>query len=174
MVGDGDCESTLAQGAAAVLDSLKTMPLDSPRGADMHVANTVGRSMGGTSGGIYRIFCAAAAKALPQDATWTFTNTTAAMAAGIQAVTKYGGAGEGGRTMVDALAPAAAALAAPGGTADAAAAAARAGAAATAHMVAGAGRSTYVPAAVSEGVEDPGAAGVGIWMSAVAGELAVK
>jgi triose/dihydroxyacetone kinase / FAD-AMP lyase (cyclizing) len=130
--------------------------------------------MGGTSGGIYRIFCAAAAPALQQGDTWTVANTRAALAAGIQAVTKYGGAREGDRTMVDALAPAAAALAVKGGNVTAAAAAARAGAAATAHMVAGAGRSTYVPAAVSEGVEDPGAAGVGIWMSAVAGELAVK
>ncbi len=71
---------------------------------------------------------------------------------------QVGGAAPGHRTMIDALAPALAAL--PQGVA-AAAAAARAGADATAGMLrARAGRSAYLSADKLSGHNDPGAEGV--------------
>ena len=91
-------------------------------------------------------------------------------AAGVDAMRKYGGASAGDRTMLDALLPAVAALAAGGALADAAARAAD-GADATQAMVAMAGRSNYVPAEKLATVPDPGAKAVAIAMQAVAGAM---
>jgi dihydroxyacetone kinase len=78
----------------------------------------------------------------------------------------YGGAKPGDRTMIDALAPALAAL--PKGLA-AAATAARAGADATRRMKAArAGRSSYVSAAHLAGVADPGAEAVALLFEGLA------
>lgn len=52
-----------------------------------------------------------------------------------------------------------------------AARAAKEGAAATMHMVAGAGRSSYIPDENLEGIPDPGAEVVSIWLQAVAEAL---
>ncbi len=78
--------------------------------------------MGGSSGVLASIFFTAAAKAL-EDA----PDLPAALLAGLERVTFYGGATPGARTMVDALEPGLRALAAEGP--EGAARAARAGAA---------------------------------------------
>ena len=100
--------------------------------------------------------------------------------AGNQAMMMYGGAKAGDRTMLDALLPACEAarkaLGVDAGDATAAAAAAavaaEAGAAATCGLVAGAGRSSYVPAEVLKSVPDPGATAAARWIQAVADSLA--
>lgn len=80
-----------------------------------------------------------------------------ALRRGIDRVQQVGGAGEGDRTMLDALLPAVRALEAGEGLAGAAAAA-KLGAERTATMTsARAGRSSYVPEDALRGVPDPGA-----------------
>lgn len=86
-----------------------------------------------------------------------------AFAAGGSAITDLGGATVGDRTMVDALAPAAAA--AVHGL-DAAVEAARLGADLTGEQVARRGRSSYLGERV-RGHPDPGAVAVTVWLSAL-------
>jgi dihydroxyacetone kinase len=89
---------------------------------------------------------------------------------GGEAMQRYGGATLGGRTMLDALLPALAQLAAGPG---AAAVAAADGAAATATMgQASAGRSANVPSSHLLGVVDPGAEAVAVVFAAIAASLA--
>jgi dihydroxyacetone kinase len=129
--GDGDTGSTLAGAARAELS----------------------QTMGGSSGVLLAIFFAAAGDASASGKTWI-----GALAAGLDRVMQVGGAAPGHRTMIDALAPALAAL--PQGIANAAAAA-RAGANATATMTrAKAGRASYLSAEKLKGHNDPGAEGV--------------
>ena len=89
-----------------------------------------------------------------------------ALSEGLDRMKAHGGARPGDRTMIDALAPALAAL--PKGLA-AAAAAARAGADATARLrKARAGRSNYVAARHLAGVPDPGAEAVALLLEGLA------
>jgi len=107
--------------------------------------------MGGSSGVLLSIFFTAASKAMAEKA-----DIAAALLAGLDRMTFYGGAGIGDRTMVDALAPALAALAS--GDVAAAAKAAATGAQSTKAMLkAKAGRASYVGEKDLEGVPDPGA-----------------
>ena len=184
-VGDGDCGTTAAIGARALLtstDALLSSPSNSPSRIALSIAEVLGKNIGGTSGAILKIFFSAAGVGLQQQqqqqqAVLQFFSeheAAIAMKAGIAAVTKYGGAHPGDRTMVDALVPAAEALeraAGSGTAAEAAAAAAQAGAESTKDMLARAGRSTYVSEELQKGVRDPGAVAVGIWLGAVAQAL---
>ena len=138
----------------------------------------LGASMGGSSGALYSIFLNAVATALGKSAaTPTPAECAAAFSAGCDAMSQYGGASTGHRTMLDALLPAAEAMrgAAGGGMASmlqSAAAAAEAGAEATKTMQAGAGRASYVPDDVLRGTPDPGAKAVALWLGAVAKSVA--
>jgi hypothetical protein len=51
-IGDAECGSTLAKGAAAIQRQLACLPLSDPAGAAVALGRTCGRSMGGTSGGV--------------------------------------------------------------------------------------------------------------------------
>jgi dihydroxyacetone kinase len=53
-VGDGDCGSTLAKGAAAVQQQLPALPLDDAAAAALQLGRTLGRACGGTSGAVVR------------------------------------------------------------------------------------------------------------------------
>jgi len=181
--GDGDCGATLAAGAAALEAALRGGALDltSPRSAMSSVGASLA-GMGGTSGGLYALFLAGAAGALPSTG-WASAGPAAwaaALGAGAAAIGSHAGAGPGDRTMLDALLPAAeAAVAAVEGKAGdsarsvaaAAAAAAAEGADATAAMVGGAGRAAYVPDEAVLGEPDPGAVAVAAWLGGVAGAL---
>ena len=176
-VGDGDCGTTFARGAAALLEDAPHVPVDSARDVAVAIGLTVRRSMGGTSGALYDIFFAAAGTAMrDKDAddpkTWF-----AGFEAGVAAARKYGGALPGNRTMLDALVPALEAArskvaegrASSGREAlELAARAAEAGAEATKAMAAGAGRSSYVPEHVLLSVADPGATATATWIRGVA------
>ena len=153
-VGDGDTGSTVATGARSVLARLDTLPLDRPAATLASLGDILGTSMGGSSGVLLSIFFTAAAKAMADKA-----DISAALIAGLDRMTFYGGAEVGDRTMVDALSPALQALAS--GDVAAAARAAAAGAESTKTMMkARAGRASYVGERDLAGVADPGAVAV--------------
>ncbi|KAK0588119.1 hypothetical protein LWI29_034656 [Acer saccharum] len=181
-VGDGDCGSTMYRGAVAVLEDMKKhYPLDDAAETVNEIGASVRRVMGGTSGILYNIFFKAAyaqLKANPQSVV-TAKQWAEALEASIAAVSKYGGASAGYRTMLDALIPASAALQERLSAGDdpstafvVSAEAAIAGAESTKHMQAQAGRSTYVSAEMLVSIPDPGAMAAAAWYRAAA--LAVK
>lgn len=151
--GDGDTGSTLAGAARALHAALDRLPLADPTQLYRAIGVELSQTMGGSSGVLLAIFFAAAGDASASGKSWI-----GALTAGLDRVMQVGGAAPGHRTMIDALAPALAAL--PQGVA-AAAKAARAGANATAHMTrAKAGRASYLAADKLKGHNDPGAEGV--------------
>ncbi|KAL6319975.1 hypothetical protein AAG906_037051 [Vitis piasezkii] len=148
--GDGDCGSTMFRGATAILEDMKKFyPLNDPAETVNEIGSSIRRAMGGTSGIIYDIFCKAAYAQLKAN---TKTVVTAkqwkdAFEASIAAVSKYGGASAGYRTMLDALIPALTVLQE-------------------------AGRSSYISGEILASVPDPGAMAAASWYQAAA--LAVK
>ena len=153
-VGDGDTGSTVATGARSILSRIDTLPLKDPAATMASVGEILSTSMGGSSGVLLSIFFTAASKAMAEKA-----DIAAALLAGLDRMTFYGGASVGDRTMVDALAPALAALTSEGIAA--AARAAATGAESTKAMrKARAGRASYVGERDLEGVPDPGAVAV--------------
>lgn len=151
--GDGDTGSTLAGAARALQSALDRLPLSDPTQLYRAIGMELSQTMGGSSGVLLAIFFAAAGDASASGKTWI-----GALTAGLDRVMQVGGAAPGHRTMIDALAPALAAL--PNGV-SAAAKAAREGANATAQMTrAKAGRATYLAADKLKGHNDPGAEGV--------------
>jgi len=151
--GDGDTGSTLAGAARALELALDRLPLADGTQLYRAIGMELSQTMGGSSGVLLAIFFAAAGDASASGKTWT-----GALEAGLDRVRQVGGAAPGDRTMIDALAPALAAL--PQGV-TAAAVAARAGADATAAMTrARAGRASYLSQDRLAGHVDPGAEGV--------------
>ncbi|KAL3512483.1 hypothetical protein ACH5RR_025200 [Cinchona calisaya] len=181
-VGDGDCGSTMFRGATAILEDMKKYyPLNDPAETVNEIGSSIRRVMGGTSGIIYDIFFKAAYAQLKANSILVIAplHWAGALEAAIAAVSKYGGASAGYRTLLDALIPASSVLkerlAAGDNPLDAfvlSAEAAMAGAESTKHMQAQAGRSTYVSADILASVPDPGAMATASWYSAAA--LAVK
>jgi dihydroxyacetone kinase len=163
--GDGDTGTTLATAARALVAALDRMPLADVTQAFRAIGSELSQTMGGSSGVLLAIFFAAAGDASAAGRTWE-----QALQAGLARVMEVGGAAPGHRTMIDALAPALAAL--PQGLA-AAAGAARAGAEATAGMTrARAGRASYLGADKLAGHNDPGAEGVARLFEHLAGTVA--
>jgi dihydroxyacetone kinase len=135
--GDGDTGSTLATAARALIGALDRLPLADPTQLYRAIGNELSQTMGGSSGVLLAIFFAAAGDASSGGKNWI-----GAFQSGLERVMQVGGAAPGHRTMIDALAPALAAL--PQGV-QAAARAAREGADATAGMTrARAGRASYL------------------------------
>lgn len=155
-VGDGDTGTTFANAARTMLAALARdeLPLAEPDQLCLALGDVLGKTMGGSSGVLLSIFLTATGTELGRKA-----KLDEALARGLERMQAYGGAKPGDRTMIDALAPAIAALG-QGGL-KGAAEAARRGAVATATMTkAQAGRSSYVNATNLTGVQDPGAAAV--------------
>ncbi|XAS76848.1 dihydroxyacetone kinase family protein [Dermatophilaceae bacterium Sec6.4] len=155
VVGDGDLGTALARGARAWL-------ADPVSGGAAHqlraLSGVVRREVGGTSGPLYAAGLLRAAEAVRAGGDWA-----AALRAGSEGVQELGGAAEGDRTMVDALAPAAAAA---GDGLAAAQQAAHRGADGTADRVARRGRSSYLGDRV-KGHPDPGAVAIAVWLDAL-------
>ncbi|KAI4329968.1 hypothetical protein MLD38_028288 [Melastoma candidum] len=181
-VGDGDCGSTMYKGATAILEDLKTYyPLNDTAETISEIGSSLRRVMGGTSGIIYVIFCKAAYAQLKSNGKTEISAKQWAetLEAAIDAVSKYGGARAGFRTMLDALIPASTALKERLDAGDdplnafvLSSEAALAGAESTMHMEAQAGRSSYISADTLSVVPDPGAMAVATWYRAAA--LALK
>ncbi|KHG27868.1 Putative 3,4-dihydroxy-2-butanone kinase [Gossypium arboreum] len=181
-VGDGDCGSTMYSGATAILDDMKKYyPLNDAAETVNEIGSSVRRAMGGTSGVLYNIFSKAAYARLKanSDSTVTAKQWAEAFEAAIDAVSKYGGASAGYRTLLDALIPALSVLKERLTAGDDSSTAfvlsseaALAGAESTKDMQAQAGRSSYVSASILATVPDPGAMAAAAWYRAAA--LAVK
>ncbi|XP_022766675.1 putative 3,4-dihydroxy-2-butanone kinase isoform X3 [Durio zibethinus] len=177
-VGDGDCGSTMYRGATAILDDMKKYyPLNDAAETVNEIGSSIRRTMGGTSGVLYNIFCKAAYAQLKanSDSAVTANKWAEALEAAIAAVSKYGGASGGCRTLLDALIPALAVLKERLAAADDSSTAfvlsseaALAGAESTKDMQAQAGRSSYVSAGVLATVPDPGAMAAAAWYRAAA------
>ncbi len=151
--GDGDTGSTLAGAARALIAALDRLPLADPTQLYRAIGTELSQTMGGSSGVLLAIFFAAAG-----DASASGKSLIGALEAGLERVMQVGGAQPGDRTMIDALAPALAAM--PAGLA-AAATAARTGADRTALIThAKAGRASYLSEDKLSGHKDPGAEGV--------------
>jgi dihydroxyacetone kinase len=162
-VGDGDTGTTFAAAARVILDDLDRLPFADASALCTALSGRLTRVMGGSSGILLAIFCAATGASVNEPPDWA-----AALRAGARRVQEYGGAQEGDRTMLDALLPAIAVLEARSDLV-AASKAANDGAARTASMTkARAGRSSYVRADVLSGVPDPGAMAVAAVFEAVA------
>lgn len=173
LVGDGDLGHSLDRGARAVLESAVGLPARPDR-LLRRVSAVARRSIGGTSGPLYAVFLLRASESLAGQEAPEVADWARALAAGQQGIQDLGGAQPGDRTMLDALAPAARALAAVEGPLGevlrAAAEAARAGAEATADMAPRRGRSSYAGDRV-KGHLDPGAWAVYLWLDAAARAL---
>jgi len=172
IVGDGDCGITMKRGSSEILDRLakSTIPTNHPVPMFSALADTISASMGGTSGVLLELMFRKMSSTILRSDSVGPTEFAAAFQAGVSAVSLYGGASVGSRTMLDALVPAAAALVDSAGTdLRGAASRARAGADGTAAMkAASAGRSNYLSEDTLEGTPDPGAVAVAIAFEAVA------
>ncbi|KAL9334813.1 hypothetical protein Peur_071994 [Populus x canadensis] len=181
-VGDGDCGSTMYRGATAILEDMKKhYPLNDAAETVNEIGSSIRRVMGGTSGIIYTIFCKAACVQLKANTQSVVTSKqwAEALEASIAAVSKYGGASAGFRTLLDALIPASAVLQERLNAGDdpctaflLSSEAAVAGAESTKHMQAQAGRSTYISSDILATVPDPGAMAAAAWYRAAA--IAIK
>ncbi|CRG85123.1 hypothetical protein PISL3812_02256 [Talaromyces islandicus] len=171
VVGDGDCGSTLARTARAILREIVTKGQDtSDEGDVIHnletLAIVVENNMDGTSGALYAIFLNALAaslrvigtklseRRLVQRSDWVQACSDA-----LQAVRQATPACVGDRTLMDALEPFITSL--QNGASEAASIhAAREGRDSTKGMTASLGRAVYVPEQEWSKVPDPGAAGL--------------
>ena len=175
-VGDGDLGISLARGSEAVLQALGTWPLDDPSATFRGLADTLQKSLGGSSGPFYAVGCLRASVALADPSSIPNEPNAAwlrAFRAAIAGIEQLGGAKVGDRTMLDALIPAldafASALQAEQPLREAgrqAALAARSGAEATSRMLPRRGRSTYLGDRAL-GHPDPGAEAVATWLLAL-------
>lgn len=178
IVGDGDCGMTMERGAKEILQrlELRKVRLDHPSSLFSDLADAVSASMGGTSGILLELLFRKASTSLQQlcagEEGITSKTLATAFQAGVKAISFYGGAQEGSRTMLDALFPASAAMFGKENSAiiiHEAAVAAREGADATAKMDrAEAGRSNYLAGGVLMGTPDPGAVAVAVVFEAMA------
>jgi phosphoenolpyruvate---glycerone phosphotransferase subunit DhaL len=172
-IGDADHGINLARGFSAITGALDQAVTPTPGSVLILAGSTLISKVGGASGPLYGMALRQAGKSLGDTADASLPELAASLEAALAGVQKLGAAREGEKTMVDALAPAVAALQkaiSEGAEADAAlAAAAQAaadGAQATISMQALKGRASYLgPRSV--GHEDPGAASTALIIGAL-------
>ncbi len=168
-VGDGDLGLNLARGAEAILAEIDGYRALGRPAMLRRLSATVRRTVGGTSGALYAVglmrAAAVAEKSMTGTALWG-----EALAAAAAAISQLGDARIGDRTMLDALLPAAEALASadgdPHSALTAAVEAATAGTAGTAATASRRGRSSYLGDR-AVGHPDPGAEAVVVWLTAI-------
>lgn len=177
IAGDGDCGTTLARGASAVLAACETGEIDTASLSHgvMSISNIVTHAMGGTSGALYAIYFAALAAGLTDaharsgdGAPGLFPLLAQAAVVALEKLKTVTAAREGDRTMMDALIPFVAALDAakerPAREAlKSALVATEAGCKKTEELESVFGRASYVSAEDEgslKGIADPGALGL--------------
>jgi phosphoenolpyruvate---glycerone phosphotransferase subunit DhaL len=173
-IGDGDHGINMTRGFAAVGKALAGQGTDVPPGRALILAGkTLVSTVGGASGPLWGSALRAAGRSLGDAETFDGEQLATALDAALGAVVDLGAAAPGDKTMVDALAPATAALRermANGGSiadaTDAAAEAAEQGALATVPMQARKGRASYLGER-SVGHQDPGATSAALIMRAL-------
>jgi dihydroxyacetone kinase-like protein len=172
-IGDGDHGTNLDRGFASVSRVLDTTAPRTPATVLALTGTTLISKVGGASGPLYGTAFRRAGNALGDVPQTNLAGLAMALGAALEAIRKLGAARDGDKTMVDALAPAVAALdkaveeSAPLVAAlDAMVAAAEAGAQATIAMQASKGRASYLgPRSV--GHKDPGAASTVLILTAL-------
>jgi phosphoenolpyruvate---glycerone phosphotransferase subunit DhaL len=172
-IGDADHGINLARGFSAITVALDQAATPTPGSVLILAGSTLISKVGGASGPLYGMALRQAGKSLGDTADASLPDLAASLEAALAGVQKLGAAREGEKTMVDALAPAVAALQkaiSEGAAADAALAAAADaaadGAQATISMQALKGRASYLgPRSV--GHEDPGAASTALIIGAL-------
>ena len=172
--GDGDLGISMSRAAEAIRASCSADRSDSAASILALLAGQLRRAIGGSSGPFYAVGLLRAARRLAEGPSTGLADWADAFAAGADAVSELGGAQAGDRTMLDALLPAARALAEaaqyglpPARAWSLAAEAAKAGAEATAMMKPRLGRASYLGERAL-GSPDGGAVAVSIWLDAVA------
>ena len=170
-IGDGDHGIGMRRGFEGALDGLATADPGSVEVAFKAVGTAIVSQTGGAAGAVFGTWFRAGAKALAGADSVDGARFAAFLEAGLEAVLKRGGVVPGQKTMVDALAPAAAAAreCAPAGlqpTLVAAAAAASQGLEATRNMVATTGKARSLGQR-SLGHVDPGAITVVLILTAM-------
>ncbi|MCU1340420.1 MAG: dihydroxyacetone kinase [Bryobacterales bacterium] len=171
--GDGDLGVSMARGAA-VIRALSADDAHDAASMLTRIAETLRRAIAGSSGPFYAVGLLSAARHLASAKNLSPEVWAAAFKRGVDGVAELGGAKPGDRTMLDALEPAVrafqSALDQKQPLTEALArsiCAAQDGAAATAQMRPRLGRASYLGARAI-GVQDGGAAAVGIWLRALA------
>jgi dihydroxyacetone kinase-like protein len=167
-IGDADHGTNMRRGFTALTAALAEDPPDTPGGALALAGRTLIATVGGASGPLYGTLLRRTGKALGDAATAGPADFAAAFGAGVAAVAQLGGSAPGDKTMLDALVPAAEALAADPEDFTAARRAADEGAVATVPMRARRGRASYLGER-SIGHQDPGAVSATLLMAALAG-----
>ncbi|MFJ9526750.1 dihydroxyacetone kinase subunit DhaL [Streptomyces cyaneofuscatus] len=163
-IGDADHGSNLQRGFTAVAAVLEKDAPATPGAVLTLAGRQLISTVGGASGPLYGTLLRRTGKALGEDAEVDRDQLARAFAAGVAAVGQLGGAQAGDKTMLDALLPAAEALASSfQGAADAA----RAGAEATVPLQARKGRASYLGER-SIGHQDPGATSAALLVEALA------
>jgi dihydroxyacetone kinase-like protein len=162
-IGDADHGVNMQRGFLAVTARLEGGEFSTPGAVLAAVGATLISSVGGASGPLYGTAFREAGKVLGSTETFDAGGLTVALRAALAGIQKLGAATEGDKTMVDAFAPAVAALEAEvaagqplGAAVKAATAAAEAGMGATVALQARKGRASYLGAR-SVGHQDPGA-----------------
>ncbi|XP_048480613.1 triokinase/FMN cyclase isoform X1 [Plutella xylostella] len=177
--GDGDCGTTLKKFGQAILSYLDSQPLslvEYPSNVLWDLSEMAETDMGGTSGGIYSLGLAAASQAVASAQTIDRVTWLQALESAMEAITKYGGAEPGDRTMLDTLHAVSIAfkenLSVDWATlVQKLRSAAQEGAVSTATMVARAGRASYVSSEYTRD-EDAGARAAAVWLHAIVDSIA--
>ncbi|QNP61924.1 dihydroxyacetone kinase subunit DhaL [Streptomyces genisteinicus] len=166
-IGDADHGSNLRRGFAAVRAALDAEPPATPGAVLVLAGRQLISSVGGASGPLYGTLLRRTGKALGDAPEVSPGEFAEALRAGVAAVAELGGATAGDKTMLDALEPAAAALAGTTDSFAAARTAAEEGARATVPLQARKGRASYLGER-SIGHRDPGAASSALLLAALA------
>lgn len=167
-IGDADHGSNLQRGFTAVTAVLEKDAPATPGAVLALAGRQLISTVGGASGPLYGTLLRRTGKALGDADEVTREQLAQAFAAGVAAVGQLGGAQAGDKTMLDALLPAAEALAT---SFEEAANAARAGAEATVPLQARKGRASYLGER-SIGHQDPGATSSALLVEALAATAA--
>lgn len=109
-IGDGDHGTTVARGFGEVKKKLEAESYSTPARICETVGHTLSVSMGGAIGPILGSFFQAGVRKLEQEGDWDIEEFQILFAKGLERIQMLGGAKEGDRTLVDALAPACYAL----------------------------------------------------------------
>lgn len=173
-IGDSDHGTNLDRGFSAVLEKVETQPDQSLAPVLKTMAMTLISTVGGAAGPLYGTAFLRASTAIAQQEDDSPRRVAAAFAAALAGVEARGKATTGEKTMVDALAPAVAAInraveegAGAGAALERAAAAAQSGAVATIPLQATKGRASYLGER-SIGHQDPGATSCALIIQAIA------
>lgn len=172
IVGDGDAGLTHKSGAEHILRAVQNGNISGSDviGSITHIAQVVGNSMDGTSGGLYSIFFSALAQGLYDSTTdgtsLTLAVWTEALQSAVSKLFTYTRARPPSRTLVDPLSAFVQELQENSDFKNAVAKAAEA-AENTKNLEARAGRATYVDKDKVKGIMDPGALGVKVILEAM-------